>query len=135
MNTKNCPCGREKRYIDCCKLSHEDLASVKTAEDLMRSRYTATETTVTKEEVAIDEAKLAEINAKGKEIYEAKCNECHGFDGTLGKFSATNLKTSTMFFSKKVEIITNGAGMMKAFGDQLSKKEIEAVASYTATFQ
>ena len=41
MNTKSCPCGRDKKYIDCCKLAHEDISSVKTAEDLMRSRYTA----------------------------------------------------------------------------------------------
>ena len=41
MNTHNCPCGRNKPYENCCKKVHEDIALAETAEDLMRSRYTA----------------------------------------------------------------------------------------------
>lgn len=37
----NCPCGRLKAYKDCCSLLHQNLSNAKTAEDLMRSRYTA----------------------------------------------------------------------------------------------
>ena len=37
----NCPCGRKKPYAECCGLAHRNIANVKTAEDLMRSRYTA----------------------------------------------------------------------------------------------
>lgn len=37
----NCPCGRKKVYEECCGVAHKNLANVKTAEDLMRSRYTA----------------------------------------------------------------------------------------------
>ncbi|WP_066218656.1 YchJ family protein [Formosa haliotis] len=36
-----CPCGSEKTYQNCCKIAHDDLLQVKTAEALMRSRYTA----------------------------------------------------------------------------------------------
>lgn len=37
----NCPCGRKKPYAECCGIAHRNIANVKTAEDLMRSRYTA----------------------------------------------------------------------------------------------
>ncbi|MFB9052409.1 YchJ family protein [Formosa undariae] len=36
-----CPCCSEKLYKDCCEIAHLDLTQVKTAEDLMRSRYAA----------------------------------------------------------------------------------------------
>ncbi|MDA8792192.1 YchJ family protein [Bacteriovoracaceae bacterium] len=41
MSSNNCPCGREKTYEDCCELIHNDVSNAKTAEDLMRSRYSA----------------------------------------------------------------------------------------------
>lgn len=37
----NCPCGNNETYKNCCQLAHKSLANVKTAEQLMRSRYTA----------------------------------------------------------------------------------------------
>ena len=37
-----CPCGRDnKLYKDCCMLVHTDIHNALTAEDLMRSRYSA----------------------------------------------------------------------------------------------
>ncbi|USY22663.1 YchJ family protein [Nocardiopsis exhalans] len=36
-----CPCGRPKRYGECCGRLHEGSAKAATAEDLMRSRYSA----------------------------------------------------------------------------------------------
>lgn len=36
-----CPCGTGKKYADCCELAHQSLDNVKSAEQLMRSRYTA----------------------------------------------------------------------------------------------
>ena len=44
MNKKDlpklCPCGTGKSYADCCQIIHQGTAA-KTAEALMRSRYTA----------------------------------------------------------------------------------------------
>lgn len=40
-NKFHCPCGKDKEYINCCGIIHQDITKVKTAEDLMRSRYTA----------------------------------------------------------------------------------------------
>ncbi|CAG5081041.1 YchJ family protein [Parvicella tangerina] len=36
-----CPCGTELSYENCCGVFHEDITKVQTAEQLMRSRYTA----------------------------------------------------------------------------------------------
>ena len=41
MKIVDCPCGRNKIYQDCCGLIHKSLKEAETAEDLMRSRYTA----------------------------------------------------------------------------------------------
>lgn len=38
---QNCPCGRPLEYINCCGKAHQNIINAKTAEDLMRSRYTA----------------------------------------------------------------------------------------------
>ena len=38
---ENCPCGKNRTYEECCGVAHKNMGSVKTAEDLMRSRYTA----------------------------------------------------------------------------------------------
>ena len=41
VREKKCSCGRVKAYEKCCGLIHEDIKLAHTAEDLMRSRYTA----------------------------------------------------------------------------------------------
>lgn len=38
---ENCPCGRKRPYSECCKIIHNDITKAITAEDLMRSRYSA----------------------------------------------------------------------------------------------
>ncbi|MBU2997596.1 Sec-C motif domain protein [Cellulophaga baltica] len=41
MQNNICPCGSKNKYTDCCKIAHTAISKVKTAEQLMRSRYTA----------------------------------------------------------------------------------------------
>jgi len=36
-----CPCNPEKLYKDCCKKVHQDIFKATTAQELMRSRYSA----------------------------------------------------------------------------------------------
>ena len=36
-----CYCGNLKNYVNCCEKIHKDLATAKTAQQLMRSRYSA----------------------------------------------------------------------------------------------
>jgi SEC-C motif-containing protein len=38
---KRCNCGNSKIYSECCAIAHKSLKEVTTAEQLMRSRYTA----------------------------------------------------------------------------------------------
>ncbi|MDX1364843.1 MAG: YchJ family metal-binding protein [Arenibacter latericius] len=40
-NIMNCPCGTQMPYSDCCEIAHKKISAVTTAEQLMRSRYTA----------------------------------------------------------------------------------------------
>ncbi|MBB3696916.1 SEC-C domain-containing protein [Flammeovirga yaeyamensis] len=41
MENNACPCGSKKTYKECCGIAHNDIRQVKTAEQLMRSRYSA----------------------------------------------------------------------------------------------
>ena len=41
MKENLCSCGRDSSYSTCCGIVHLDLSKAITAEDLMRSRYTA----------------------------------------------------------------------------------------------
>lgn len=41
MKTTKCPCGSNLDYDDCCGIIHKDIHQAKTAEQLMRSRYSA----------------------------------------------------------------------------------------------
>ncbi|WP_233861908.1 YchJ family protein [Tenacibaculum piscium] len=36
-----CPCNPNKNYTDCCEIAHKNIQNVLTAEQLMRSRYSA----------------------------------------------------------------------------------------------
>lgn len=40
-DTINCPCGTGNDYCDCCQKAHNAPPFIATAEELMRSRYTA----------------------------------------------------------------------------------------------
>lgn len=40
-NPSSCPCGRDLSYQECCAIAHANPIFIKTAEDLMRSRYSA----------------------------------------------------------------------------------------------
>ncbi len=41
FQTRKCPCGRENDYANCCGLLHSGKVRATTAEQLMRSRYSA----------------------------------------------------------------------------------------------
>lgn len=41
VDTTKCPCGTDKSYNDCCKPLHQGEKFATSAEELMRSRYTA----------------------------------------------------------------------------------------------
>jgi cbb3-type cytochrome c oxidase subunit III len=71
---------------------------------------------------------------EGREIFgEAGCGSCHvleagGGSGTIGP----SLDESKPPKSLVVDRVTNGKGAMPAFGDRLSRKQIDAVADFVA---
>jgi len=68
----------------------------------------------------------------GKSLFAANgCGSCHvlqdtGSSGTVGP----NLDESKPARDLVIKNVTNGAGAMPAFGDKLSKEQIEAIADY-----
>jgi cytochrome c553 len=73
--------------------------------------------------------------AAGKEVFEsAGCASCHtladaGASGTVGP----NLDEAKPPATLVVERVTNGAGVMPPFKDQLSEKQIADVAAYVSS--
>ena len=70
--------------------------------------------------------------AAGEEIFAANgCGGCHTLEaaGTSGEVGP-NLDDAQPSFEVAVETITNGAGAMPAFGDQLEDQQIADVAAY-----
>ncbi|HVD96723.1 MAG TPA: SirB2 family protein [Cytophagaceae bacterium] len=66
----------------------------------------------------------------GEAVYNVTCVSCHGNDGKRGVGGAKDLTASTLSHNEKVDIITNGKGLMTPFKGQLSAQDIESVASF-----
>jgi mono/diheme cytochrome c family protein len=98
-------------------------------EDTTTEEETETTTTAGEEEAGEGDP------ANGKEVFaSAGCGSCHtladaGASGTVGP----NLDDARPDFDVVVERVTNGAGVMPAFKDQLSEQEIKDVAAYVST--
>lgn len=73
--------------------------------------------------------------ANAKAIYDQLCANCHGTDGKLGKFKASDLSKSTMSIDEKKQIIANGKGVMVGYSKELSDNEREALANYISSFK
>jgi mono/diheme cytochrome c family protein len=72
--------------------------------------------------------------AAGRVVFKTNCTVCHTLadaksHGTLGP-NLDKLKPSMKLV---VHQVTNGGGSMPAFGGQLSKTKIQAVAKYVST--
>lgn len=80
------------------------------------------------------EKAASKINTK--KIWKIRCIACHGVNGDMGTNGAANLQEVTSDLDYRINIITNGSesGVMTAFGEILSKEEIEAMAKYTMAF-
>lgn len=90
------------------------------------------DTTVSQE---IMEQNQVNISTNAGELYMKFCENCHGENGMKGKFGAANLAFSTMGTKQKIEIITNGKGVMAPYKDDLSTEEIESLAVYLTTLK
>ena len=72
----------------------------------------------------------------GRAVYANNCARCHGTTGQGGvgpKLSAPALKKQFADIRTQVLFVSQGAGVMPAFGTTLSPAEIQAVVEYTRT--
>lgn len=66
----------------------------------------------------------------GKNIFENKCQRCHGSDGTKGLFGAKDLQKSRLENTELTAVISKGRRGMPRWEKKLSQTEIESVATY-----
>jgi mono/diheme cytochrome c family protein len=98
---------------------------------------TGGEDTATEEETTTEaEEEAGEGDpAAGKEVFaSAGCGSCHTLSdaGTSGSVGP-NLDDAQPSHDVVVERVTNGAGVMPSFKDQLSEKQINDVAAYVSS--
>lgn len=99
------------------------------AGSLTFSKQTSSVPSVETETVTVNNSDQQAVE-NGKTIYLAECKKCHGTDGKKGLFKAPDLTKSELTLEEKVAWIKAGKGVMPAYEDKLSQKEIEAVAVY-----
>ena len=89
-----------------------------------------------RETTAVDVHKtfsLAELSAKGKEVYEDNCAGCHqaNGEGIPGNFPAIKgSPVATGPVAGHVDMVLHGKGMMPGFADSLDPVELAAVITY-----
>ena len=67
----------------------------------------------------------------GKKAFKQFCVACHGMDGRLGINGAKDFAQSDLKLEERIEVITNGRGMMTPFKGILKPEQIKAAAEYT----
>ena len=75
------------------------------------------------------------ISTNAGALYQEFCVNCHGDNGMLGKFGASNLAISSLGTQAKIDVITNGKGVMAPYKDDMSKEEIESLAVFLTTLK
>lgn len=74
-------------------------------------------------------------SVSGAEIFKKYCQTCHGGDGKLGLNGAKDLTATALSVEQRVELISNGKGVMTPFKSILTPEQIRAVAEYTTTLK
>jgi mono/diheme cytochrome c family protein len=70
---------------------------------------------------------------QGRSVYTANCSRCHGTDGGGGvgpSFHGGVLLRKFATVDDQIAFVSRGKGVMPAFGQQLSRAEIDAVVRY-----
>lgn len=82
-------------------------------------------------EEVVEEASPIIDGINARSLFKQSCSVCHGLDGKLGANGSKDLSLSVLPVEERVQIITNGKGLMTPFGSILKPEEIQAVAKYT----
>lgn len=85
----------------------------------------------------------AMAQTSGADLYKAKCQMCHGPDGTGNTpaghaIKAASFKTPALVKASDAELILavrNGKGKMPAYAGKLTDSQIKATVSYIRTLQ
>ena len=73
--------------------------------------------------------------AAGKKLFKKWCIACHGITGDMEVNGAKDLGKSVFSLEERVEIISNGKGLMTPFSSLLVEDEILQLAKYVETFK
>lgn len=87
-----------------------------------------------KEQLAVQTAAITKI-VDGAEVYKTNCLVCHGEDGTLMLANAKDLSISTLSVEERIDLITNGVGVMMPYKGILDDAAIKAVAEYSRSLK
>lgn len=92
-NDELCPCGNNQKYINCCGKFHTEKHYAKTAEELMRSRYSA----YVKKEITYLINTTHPTTRKKLEYKDIEqwANQVNFINLTIGKISSGLLKDKT----------------------------------------
>ena len=72
-------------------------------------------------------------HAEGRELYSQYCILCHGDDGKREFNGAKDITVSELTLEGRIELITNGRGLMTPFEGILQPEDIKKVAAYSMT--
>ena len=75
--------------------------------------------------------KAKKITDAGHKLYKNKCVICHGIKGDLEYNGAKNIQDSALSLEDRMELISNGKGLMTPFKGVLSEEQIRQVAEYS----
>ena len=75
-----------------------------------------------------------QVLVTGRSVFESKCVQCHGAEGQGGRGKRLNEGNVLLAYptqASQIEFVSNGKGVMPAFGNTLTDAELEAVVRYT----
>jgi len=96
--------------------------------------YTTSSTPDTSSYTAHTGSGLARTD-QGREIFQAKCMDCHGQAGNMRNNNAANLQFSRLDSLSITQTIKNGRGAMPMFKDALADSDIGHLAIYVKSLR
>jgi SEC-C motif-containing protein len=127
-NTSFCPCGKPIPYKDCCQIAHSNPVFIKTAEDLMCSRYTAftmvngsylIETHHSETQINVDEKEITDwaetVKWERLEILNTSTGLENDETGTV-EFKAHFIENGKSTFIHENSLFKKEGGVWKYFG-------------------
>ncbi len=68
-------------------------------------------------------------------LFTKHCVQCHGEDGTRGRWGARNLQTTNLGDAALQAVISNGRGIMPRWSKKFDQNQIDALVRYIKTLR